>query len=130
MPPAEEPPSEEQNESQEQTDEQNQTANQLEIEGFAVDRHKNPTNNFQAGERVYGLVKVLSDGQPVNDADVQFEIKNEQGKIVEEENDDTNRKGESFEYLDRLRKGTYTLLIEVKKEGYETANLEINFEVK
>jgi serine protease len=130
LPPAEEPPSEEQNESQEQTDEQNQTANQLEIEGFAVDRHKNPTNNFQARERVYGLVKVLSDGQPVNDADVQFEIKNGQGKIVEEENDDTNRKGESFEYLDRLRKGTYTLLIEVKKEGYETANLEINFEVK
>jgi serine protease len=127
-PPAEEPPAEEQN--QEETEEQNQTAEKLEIEGSAADRHKNPTNNFQDRDRIYGLVKVLFDGQPVNNADVQFKIRNGQGEIVEQENDDTNREGESFEYLGRLGKGIYTLLIEVNKEGYEPANLEINFEVE
>jgi serine protease len=127
--PLEEEPEEPSEEPEEEQPEQ--TIDQMEAKAFIIDRRKNSKTNFNSRERVYGLVNVEFEGEPINNAKIKFQIKNENGEIIKERNDETNSKGECKEYLGRFReKGDYTVLIEVKKEGYETFGLKIGFKIE
>ena len=122
-------PEEEPEEPEEEEPEQ--TINQMEIEGFIIDRRKNSKDNFSSRERVYGLVNVEFEGELINNAEIKFQIKDGKENIIKERNGETNSKGECKEYLGRFREeGDYAVLVEVKKEGYETVNLEIGFKVE
>jgi len=108
-----------------------QTINQMEVKAFTVDRNKNSKANFSSRERVYGLINVSFEERSIDDAEIKFQIKNKDGKIIKKRNGQTNSKGECKKYLGRFReKGNYTLLLEIKKEGYETVRLEMEFEVE
>ena len=125
------PPEEEPEEPEEEEEEIEQTIDQMEAEGFTIDRRKNSKDNFSSRERVYGLVNVEFEGEPINNAGIKFQIKNGNGKIIEEKNGQTNSKGEYKKYFGRFKeKGDYAVLVEVEKEGYEMVELEIGFKVE
>ena len=128
------PPEEEPEEPSEEPEEEEpeQTVDQMEAEALTVGRNKNPKTNFSSRERIYGLINVFFEGEPIDGAEIEFQIKkNEGGKIIKERSGQTNSKGECKKYLGRFReKGDYTVLIEVEKEGYGTVELEIGFKVE
>ena len=103
----------------------------MEVKAFTIDRRKNSKTNFSSRERIYGLINVEFEGEPINNAGIKFQVQDKNGNIIKERNGQTNSKGECKEYLGRFReKGDYAVLIEIKKEGYETIEIEIGFKVE